>query len=186
LLRDFQAILNESKITAVFVTHDRNEAFGLAGRIAVLHHGRVAQIGAREDVFHRPASEIVADIVGIENRLPGVVEDCDGRYVTICVNQIRLRVVGRLKPGTPVIICLRPESLTISRDNFRASDSNQLTGIIKGVLAGLMHQRITLECDGLPLVALIERQPCVNLKLAEREMVTITFSFSAAHIIITH
>jgi tungstate transport system ATP-binding protein len=186
LLRDFQGILNESKITAVFVTHDRNEAFSLAGRIAVLHQGRVAQIGAREDVFHRPASEIVADIVGIENRLPGVVEDCDGRYLTICVNQIRLRVAGQLTPGTRVIVCLRPESLMISRDNFRASDSNRVTGIIKGVLAGLMHQRITLECDGLPLVASIERQPCVNLKLAEREMVTITFSFSAAHIIITH
>ncbi|HEU4638465.1 MAG TPA: hypothetical protein VFS84_06405, partial [Candidatus Binatia bacterium] len=93
---------------------------------------------------------------------------------------------GRLTPGTRVIVCLRPESLMISRDNLRASDTNRLTGIIKGVLAGLIHQRITLECDGLPLVALIERQPCVNLKLAEREMVTITFSFSAAHIIITH
>jgi excisionase family DNA binding protein len=39
-----------------------------AGRIAVLHQGRLAQIGAREDVFYRPASEIVAEIVGIENR----------------------------------------------------------------------------------------------------------------------
>ena len=186
LLRDFQAILNACKITAVFVTHDRNEAFALAGRIAVLHHGRLAQIGAREHVFYRPASESVADIVGIENRLPGVVEDCDGRYVIIRVNQIRLRVAGRLTPGMRVIVCLRPESLMISRDNLRASDYNRLTGIVKGILAGLMHQRITLECDGLTLVALIERQPCYNLKLAEREMVTITFSSSAAHIIITH
>jgi hypothetical protein len=43
-----------------------------------------------------------------------------------------------------------------------------------------------LDCDGMPLVALIEREACLNLKFAERETVTITFNFSAAHIIITH
>jgi ABC-type proline/glycine betaine transport system ATPase subunit len=155
LLEDFQHILNESKLTTVFVTHDRNEAFSLAGKIAVLHQGRLAQIGSRGDVFHRPASEIVANIV------------------------------GRFEPGTRVVVCLRPESLIISRDNFPTRDSNRLTGIIKALSTGLMQQRITLDCDGMPVVALIERQACANLKLAEREMVTITFSFSAAHIIIS-
>jgi ABC-type sugar transport system ATPase subunit len=185
LLRDFQPILNESKVTTVFVTHDRSEAFGLAGRIAVLHQGRLAQIGVREDVFDRPGSQIVAEIVGIENRLRGAVEECAGDLAIIRVDQLRLRVAGKFKTGTRVAVCLRPESLMISRDNFPANDSNRLTGIIKCLSAGLMHQRITLDCHGVSLVALIERQACVNLKLAEREMVTITFSFSAAHIIIT-
>lgn len=183
LLRDFQPILSESEITAVFVTHDRNEAFSLAGRIAVLHQGHLAQIGAREDVFHRPASEIVADIVGIENRLAGVVEDCAGGLASIRVKQIRLRVAGQLQSGTRVVVCLRPESLVISRDNFPATDSNRLTGTIKNVTSGLMQQRITLECDGIALVALVERQACVQQKLAQRETVTITFGFDAAHVI---
>ena len=43
LLRDFQPILNESKITTVFVTHDRNEAFSIAGRIGVVDRGRLAE-----------------------------------------------------------------------------------------------------------------------------------------------
>jgi tungstate transport system ATP-binding protein len=187
LLRDFQPILNESKITTVFVTHDRNEAFGLADRIAVLHQGRLDQIGAREDVFHRPATEIVAEVVGIENRLPGVVEDCAGGLAGIRIKKIRLRVAGQFEPGTRVIVCLRPESIIISRDSCPAGDSNRLTGVImKGVSAGMMYQRITLDCDGIPLVALIEREACLNLNFAEGATVTITFSFSAAHIIITH
>jgi tungstate transport system ATP-binding protein len=186
LLRDFEPILNESKITAVFVTHDRNEAFGLGGRIAVLRQGRVAQIGAREDVFDRPASEAVADVVGIENRLSGVVEDCAGGLAVIRIKQIRLRVAGQFKPGARVVLCLRPESITLSRGNCPAGNSNRLTGvIIKGVAAGMMHQRITLDCDGIPLVALIERQTCVKLNLGEGEMITIMFRFSAAHIITT-
>jgi tungstate transport system ATP-binding protein len=183
LLRDFQPILSESEITAVFVTHDRNEAFSLAGRIAVLHQGHLAQIGAREDVFHRPATEAVAEVVGIENRLPGVVEDCAGGLAGIRIKKIRLRVAGQLESGTRVLVCLRPESLVISRDNFPATDSNRLTGTIKNVTSGLMQQRITLECDGIALVALVERQACVQQKLAQRETVTITFSFGAAHVI---
>jgi tungstate transport system ATP-binding protein len=186
LLRDFQPILNESKITTVFVTHDRNEAFSIAGRVGVLHRGRLAQIGAREDVFHRPASETVAEVVGIENRLPGVVEDCAGGLACIRLKQNRLRAPGQLKPGTPVIVCVRPENIRISRDRCPPGDYNRLTGaIVKTVSAGMMHQRITLECDGMLLVALLERRTYVALKSAEREMVTITFSFGAAHIIIT-
>ena len=187
LLRDFEPILNENKITTVFVTHDRNEAFGLAGRIAVLHEGCVAQIGAREEVFDRPASQAVADVVGIDNRLSGVVEDCAGGLASIRINQIRLTAAGQFEPGARVVLCLRPESITISRGKCPAEDSNRLTGvIIKGVSAGMMQQRITLDCDGITFVALIERQACVNLKLAEGERVTITFRFSAAHIITTH
>ena len=186
LLEDFQQILNERKLTTVFVTHDRNEAFSLAGEVAVLHQGRLAQIGSRADVFHRPASEIVANIVGVENRLSGVVENCASGLASVRIKQIRLRVAGKFEVGSQVVVCLRPESLMISRDNVPATDSNGLTGIIKTVSPGLMHQRITLDCDGMPLVALIERRACVNLKLVEGEMVTITFSFGAAHIITTH
>jgi ABC-type Fe3+/spermidine/putrescine transport system ATPase subunit len=184
LMRDFAPILNENKITTVFVTHDRDEAFGLAARIMVLCEGRVAQIGAREEVFDRPATEAVADIVGVENRLSGVVEDCTGGLTSVRIKQIRLKVAGQIEPGAPVVLCLRPESITISRGNCPAGDFNRLTGvIIKGVAAGMMRQRITLDCDGVTFVALIKRQTCVNLKLAEGDMVTITFRFSAAHLI---
>src|SRR4029450_3510684 len=53
LLRDFHRIVEESKITTVFVTHDRDEAFTLAKRVGVLKEGRLLQLGPREDVFLR-------------------------------------------------------------------------------------------------------------------------------------
>jgi hypothetical protein len=116
-----------------------------------------------------------------------VVEDCAGGLAGVRIKKIRLRVAGQFEPGTRVIVCLRPESIIISRDSCPAGDSNRLTGVImKGVSAGMMYQRITLDCDGIPLVALIEREACLNLNFAEGATVTITFSFSAAHIIITH
>src|SRR5262245_24977035 len=90
LLRDFQGILRETAITAVFVTHDRHEAFGLANRVGVLNQGYLLQIGSRENVFYRPETETVAKIVGIENLLSGVVETSDGDYVTIRIGDRRV------------------------------------------------------------------------------------------------
>ncbi|MGH7927567.1 MAG: ABC transporter ATP-binding protein [Candidatus Binatia bacterium] len=184
LLRDFQPILKDSEITTVFVTHDRDEAFGLAARVAVLYQGRLAEIGARENVFRRPASEIVADIVGVENRLPGVVEDCADESTNIRVNQNRFKVAGRFKPGTRVVVCLRPEDVVLSRGNCETSDSNRLTGMIISLSTGVMHQRITVDCGGMQVVALMERKTCLGLGLAEGEKATATFSSSAAHIIV--
>ena len=60
-------------IPVVLVTHDIDEAFALADRIAVIDAGRLLQVGDRRDVFARPASRRVAELVGIANLLPGVV-----------------------------------------------------------------------------------------------------------------
>jgi tungstate transport system ATP-binding protein len=184
VLRDFNTVLQENEITTVLVTHDRNEAFALAGRIAVLHQGRLAQIGAREDVFHQPASELVAEIMGIENRLPGVVEESAGAVSTLRINENRFTVAGQFQTGTEVIVCLRPEDVVISRKNCETSNSNRLVGIIKVVSTGVIQQRITVDCGGLEVVALMERKICLDLGFQKGQEVTVTFSSSAAHIIV--
>ena len=184
LLRDFQPIIKDSGITTVFVTHDRNEAFGLAGRVGVLHLGRLLQIGAREDVFRRPASEAVAEVVGVENLLPGVVEDCDNELTTVRVGPHKLKARGRFKPGAKVIVCLRPEEIAVSRGSCHTNHSNLFMGTITGISIGVMHQRITMDCSGVQVVALTDRKVCLGLGLAEGEKVTATFSHSAAHLIV--
>ncbi len=60
--------------TAVFVTHDQAEALALADLVAVMHQGRVAQIGPPEEVFERPATPFVADFVGRSAKLHGLAE----------------------------------------------------------------------------------------------------------------
>jgi putative spermidine/putrescine transport system ATP-binding protein len=57
-------------ITAIHVTHDREEAMVMADRIVILDAGRIAQIGTPEDVYNRPASPFVAAFMGAENVLP--------------------------------------------------------------------------------------------------------------------
>jgi tungstate transport system ATP-binding protein len=183
LLRDFQAIVKDGRLTTVLVTHDRDEAFGLAGRVAVLHQGRLAQIGRRETVFRQPASEAVAEIVGVENRLRGVVEDCQDECAHTRMGQIRLKAVGRFDRGTRVVLCLRPEEVSLRREDCTADNLNRLTGTVTGVSSGVTHRRITLDCGGLQLVALMDERACAGLGLAQGEKVIAIFDYRAAHLI---
>jgi putative spermidine/putrescine transport system ATP-binding protein len=69
LRHELRALQKRIGITAVYVTHDREEALTLADRIAVIDAGRVVQIGAPEEIFHRPSSAFVAGFMGADNTL---------------------------------------------------------------------------------------------------------------------
>ena len=69
LRHELRSLQQRIGITAVYVTHDREEALTLADRIAVIDAGRVAQYGTPQEVFHRPASPFVAGFMGADNRL---------------------------------------------------------------------------------------------------------------------
>jgi len=80
LRHELRALQQRIGITAVYVTHDREEALTLADRIAVIDAGRIIQCGAPEDVFHRPSSAFVAGFMGADNGLD-LVERADGTLV---------------------------------------------------------------------------------------------------------
>src|SRR5207302_11080954 len=67
LRHELRALQQRIGITAVYVTHDREEALTLADRIAVIDAGRIVQIGAPEEIFHRPTSAFVAGFMGADN-----------------------------------------------------------------------------------------------------------------------
>jgi len=69
LRHELRALQQRIGITAVYVTHDREEALTLSDRIAVIDAGRIVQIGAPEEIFHRPTSAFVAGFMGADNAL---------------------------------------------------------------------------------------------------------------------
>jgi ABC-type Fe3+/spermidine/putrescine transport system ATPase subunit len=74
LRHELRALQQRIGITAVYVTHDREEALTLADRIAVIDAGRVVQCGAPEEVFHHPSSAFVAGFMGADNGLDIVMQ----------------------------------------------------------------------------------------------------------------
>jgi tungstate transport system ATP-binding protein len=183
LLRDFQRIVKETKITTVFITHDGEEAFALADKVVVLKNGLPLQFGRYDEVFFRPNSAASAEICGIANRLAGTIEAHDGEFAVARVDQLRLRTTVKFPAGAKVILCIRPENVLLSRDHCSARNLNQLAGKITGISPGIAHYRITLDCGAIGLVALVERRVFLEAGHREDDMVTAVFSPSSVHVV---
>jgi sulfate transport system ATP-binding protein len=112
LRRDVREILGRSRISALFITHDQEEALELADRIVVLNGGRVEQAGTAFELYHRPRNEFVARFLGAANVLLG-------RWTgdTVEIGGLRLgppRTVPVLHPGQAVKVVFRPEDVTVA------------------------------------------------------------------------
>jgi tungstate transport system ATP-binding protein len=184
LLEDFQSLLAEMPITTLFITHDLDEALLLGDQVAVLLGGRLRQVGPPEVVFNAPADEDVAAFVGVETVIPGkVIESMEGVLV-VEAGGLHLEAVGEAVPGRAVLLCLRPEDVTIWPQDGSPSSSarNRLAGrIVRATPQGPLV-RLLVDC-GFPLVALVTRASARELDLGEGRRVTAAFKASAVHLI---
>jgi tungstate transport system ATP-binding protein len=183
LVRDFQRIVKDTGITTVFVTHDRDEAFTLAARVGIMQNGHLAQLGSRESVFMKPNSRTVAEIVGFENCLSGVVEGVDGNFTVIAIHGIRAYSSRPVEVGAKVVACIRAEDIYLSRKSCEAEIPNRFTGKIIELSSGIAGHRIVLDCGPLRLVALLGRKQSLEVVPSEGEKVTVLFSPAAVHVV---
>jgi spermidine/putrescine transport system ATP-binding protein len=110
-------------ITFVYVTHDQEEALTMSDRIAVMHRGRIEQLGAPDELYDRPASSFVADFIGTTNLLAGQVEALGPDVATVCLDSGDRCVIasGERRPGQAVQVSIRPESIAIEARNGNAT-----------------------------------------------------------------
>lgn len=110
-------IVHEVGVTCVMVTHDQEEAMTMANRIAVMHDGRLLQVGAPAEVYEAPSSRFVADFIGNVNLMDGTVEaDGTGGRQVRCVDCVfTLAKAAKLAIGMCVVVALRPEKIVLSR-----------------------------------------------------------------------
>lgn len=113
---ELRRLQREVGITAMFVTHDQEEALSLSDRVAVMNNGRILQVDTPRAVYNDPIHRFVAEFVGVANFIPGTVTEARGP-----VSSVRLEglpgphwVQGRRAAG-PVELLIRPEQLRIAR-----------------------------------------------------------------------
>ena len=112
-LRELQQRLG---ITAVFVTHDQEEALTLSDRVAVMRNGVIEQIGAPREIYERPSTEFVAGFLGASNFLDGSVVSREGAVAVVETAGGRVRVTADAAPvGAKVRLAVRPERVRMSR-----------------------------------------------------------------------
>jgi len=183
LLIDLREILQQTGVTTVLVTHDRHEAFMLGSRVGVLREGRLLQVGPSLEVFTRPLDERVAEIVGVDTRIPATVESSGNGIARIRFDGGVAEVKGAFAPGARVILCLRPEDISLSRKAGEAEKPNQLHVKILKIIPSTLHYRFSLQCGGSQLSALIARSSFVDLGVNEGDELSAFFNSSSVHVI---
>ena len=130
-LRDELAVLlREFDITAIFVTHDQDEAMAIADRVAVMSHGRVVQSGTPEDLYRNPTSSFVAGFVGNAMKLSGRI---DGKTLHLEGGQLALP-----KEGDGHTVFVRGE-------NVQIVETGPLQGTVETVTFLGTHYRIGIS-----------------------------------------
>ncbi|MGD9676556.1 MAG: ABC transporter ATP-binding protein [Candidatus Bipolaricaulia bacterium] len=142
-------------ITAVFVTHDQEEALTMADRIAIMNQGRIVQIGSPHEVYAVPSSTFVADFIGKSNCLQGRVEKggCGCSFVLACGEKAGIEVAGDID-GSAVWV-LRPEHLELVKPTEAGADQNAVAGTIEHItyLGEMAYYRVQLADGTLVTVA---------------------------------
>jgi putative spermidine/putrescine transport system ATP-binding protein len=113
-------------ITTVFVTHDQVEALSMCDRVAVMQAGALVQCGTPTEVYERPRNPFVAEFVGRANKLTGSVRDAG----VVASGTHTIRATGTPKPGTAVLVMVRPHRIAIHgrRGAAAAGDNNLVPG----------------------------------------------------------
>lgn len=104
--QELHDLLRRTKTTTVLVTHDHDEAFAMADRIAVLNQGRLEQLDTPEMMYHMPATPFVADFVGQADFIPGTVS-----HGMVYTELGEFPDTIECADGTNVVVMIRPDDI---------------------------------------------------------------------------
>jgi iron(III) transport system ATP-binding protein len=121
-------------ITVLYVTHDQAEALGLSDTIVLMNKGKIEQIGTPDEIYNNPVSIFAADFIGNSNFIDARVKEVDRNSVLVDlgveageIKISKLNAYPGIQKGEEVYLAIKPESITISRDDngFRGKIINR-------------------------------------------------------------
>ena len=159
---EVRSILHAAEATAIFVTHDQEEALSLTDHVAVMHTGRLHQVADPQTLYTKPATRFVAEFVGEADALPGTRA---GRYLVDTP-------IGRLPTAAPVTstavtVVIRPEALRL-----RPTTEDAGSGTVIGISYFGHDQLVQVQLDDGALLR-ARRGPQLDLQRHTRVTLTV-------------
>lgn len=146
---EIKRLHNSLGVTAIYVTHDQGEALTMSDRIAVFDRGAIQQLASPEDLYERPENAFVAQFVGENNRLSGIVKVRRGDRCVVQVGgeSVEGIAIGKAAAGDTTTMSLRPERVLL--DPFMEDCPNQFSGLVKELIYVGDHIRMRLSVCGV-------------------------------------
>lgn len=141
----------EKQTTALYVTHDQDEALSIADRIGVMRNGLLIQVGTPRELYRTPQSRFVAEFIGETNFLEGRVQSSDNGEIVVetRIGQIRAaKTAMPLQNGQNVWCSIRPESWQIESESSTRNAENQLAAQVQSVSYGGATEQLQLRLTG--------------------------------------
>jgi iron(III) transport system ATP-binding protein len=141
---ELRALMKRLKITAIYVTHDQEEALVLSDRVAVMHAGQISQIGTPRDIYVSPKNDVVAGFIGMANLLQAKVERLpvngeDGTVTTV-LGKLKCKLPASLSVGETVTVMFRPEDVVIGDVPPHCGDNVFLANVEEAMFVGSRFQ----------------------------------------------
>ncbi len=175
-------IIQEQPTTIIMATHDMSQGQRLAGRIGVMMAGEILQIGSSSDIFSAPKNREVAEFVGVENILSGVIVQKDDNLVTIKIDGNAIQAISDFGVGDRVHALIRPEAIIFALSKDVSSARNTFEGRITRMTPLEPLIRIEIDC-GFPLLGVVTKRSAEGLGFAIGKRVYASFKATAIHII---
>src|SRR2546425_2471555 len=146
-LRDeIRRVQLEVGITTLFVTHDQEEALAIADRVGVMQSRRLGQLGPPTTIYAKPATPLLAEFVGLTNRLAGVV-----RGGAVEVRGTRLPLVQPDVADGPAVALVRPEAVTFA--DGEDTRPGPLVGTVIAIAFLGATSRVTVDLGDVTILA---------------------------------
>jgi putative spermidine/putrescine transport system ATP-binding protein len=151
LREEIRRIQQQLGVTAIYVTHDQEEALSLSDRIVVMSKGKIEQIGTPFELYNFPASGFVASFIGTLNVLPIKILNNSQGLVELAGQQIYVTAPLSQSNGSTVNMALRPENITFAQGE--QPDINVITATIKTIsfLGAVIRVRLEVANTGLEM-----------------------------------
>jgi tungstate transport system ATP-binding protein len=187
LSEEMGKIIRDSGVSAVLVTHDQSEALRLSDRVLVMNKGSIVQDDIPSAVMTHPANEFVANFVGMDIILKGVVtENRNGRIsVTLSENETSVvKAAGDFPIGSEVYCCIHPENVVIdlADPDDVTSARNIFEGRIRRISSSGLFLKIAIDC-GFPLVSTVTMDSFSILGLEDGKKVFASFKATSVRVI---
>lgn len=159
LIEEMRELLKSHNMSAIFVTHSKEEAFAFADRLAVFNQGRIEQIGTPTELYNRPASRFVAGFLGLVNYIDATV--IDSLHVKTELGLVASTKAIEHAVGSRLQLAVRPQNLTLQV-------SEQGLGIITQQQFLGMNCQCTVQITGqdTPLTILVPQPMDINQQVS--------------------
>ena len=174
-------VIRRRVTTVVMATHDMAQGQRLADRMGMLVNGEILQMGSSADIFAFPRSREVAEFVGMENIIDGVIVSSEDEVAGIDIGGRVIEAVSDYVVGEEVAACIRPEDITLALSRVSSSARNSFAGEVTWIVSTGPLSRVEIDC-GFPLVALVTKRSAGELSLEKGKQVYATFKATGVHV----